>query len=198
MGLLTVLGLAGAAALTIPSAGAGGGSGVAPATIDTVAVNAPAGTTFTVNLTCDNTAIIPPGGSPATDVDTIDFTYTVDAAGQAVPDGTNTVFFDNEAQCTVTETNAGGAGTTSYACADNSADLIGSGNSTPFPGAESTTDPGSTDGAAPAAVAPSGEFCATNGPQAEPIVFQVVAEEQEVIVTVTNTFAVVSPITFTG
>jgi len=203
MVLVTVLGLVGAAfVFPVVGAGAGGGGGgqiPAPVTIKKVALNAPPGTKFTIQLTCDHSVIIPPG-VPAT-VGSLDFGFTVNAAGEAVPDGTNTVGFGNPANCTVTETAAGGAAATSYECADNLADLTKS--STLDPGSAfdpgSTTEPGSTDDAGPDAIVdPPGPFCLSNGPQAGPISFSVESKTQVVTVTVTNTFPVVAPITFTG
>jgi hypothetical protein len=164
-----------------------------------VAVNAPPGTEFTIRLECDNTAIVPPGGTPADDVDSLDFTFTVNDEGEAVPDGANTVEFDNEASCTVTETVDGGAESTSYECADNLESFVestetGSGFAAEDPNAEVIIDP-------------PGPFCLTFGPQADPIGFAVDHIDQEVTVTVTNTFPEPPPaavavevpvITFTG
>jgi hypothetical protein len=185
------------AVLAIPGAAGAGQVAAAPATIEKVAVNAPAGTEFTIRLECDNTAIIPPGGTPADDVDSLDFIFTVNEAGDAVPDGANTVFFDNEASCTVTETVSGGAESTSYECTDNLADFA---QSTDTGDGFGTEDPNPE-----AIVDPPGPFCLTGGPQAEPIGFAVDNEDQEVTVTVTNTFpeppaaeAVVIAPTFTG
>jgi hypothetical protein len=194
MVLVTVLGLVGAA-FVFPVVGAGaGGPAARTATIKKVALNAPPGTKFTVQLTCQEPEIFVPGGGGTT-TDELDFTFTVNAAGEAVPDGTNTVEFDGNADvCTVTETAAGGAAATSYECADNHLLLD-----------QTTVEPGGLDDPAvdPAAPAPL-PFCLSNGPQAEPIQFHGGERSQEVVVTVTNTFpvaaaaAVETVINFTG
>ncbi len=143
---------------TIALAGpAGAGASSAPVTIEKVAVGAAPGTVFTIELTCETPTIIPPGGGDV--VSSLEFTYTVDDTGNAVPDGVNTVGFEDSNDCTVTETDAAGAATTSYECEDN-------GGTFPTPV----------------------QFCVTNGPQADPIEFDVVTGSQEVLITVTNTF----------
>ncbi|MCJ7438767.1 MAG: hypothetical protein MUP97_13525 [Acidimicrobiia bacterium] len=188
MVLVTVLGLVGAA-FVFPVVGAGAGTGPAPdktATIKKVAVNAPPGTKFTIHLACNTAEIFVPGDGGAT-TDELDFAFTVNAAGEAVPDGTNTVTFEGGTPCSVTETASGGATTTSYECADNLAALA---NGT------DTVDPASI-------IKPPDTFCTTFGPQADPIKFDINFAGEAVTVTVTNTFpvvapAVVAPVTFTG
>jgi hypothetical protein len=186
MVLVTVLGLVGAA-FVFPVVGAGAGGG-APrtATIKKVAVNAPPGTKFTIHLACNTAEIFVPGGGGTT-TDELDFAFTVNAAGEAVPDGTNTVTFEGGTPCTVTETASGGATTTSYECADNLAALANG-----------------TETVDPALIIKPGPFCTTFGPQAEPIQFDINFAGEAVTVTVTNTFpvaaaaAVEAPVAFTG
>jgi hypothetical protein len=150
--------LTGAVASVALTGGAGAGNGgEAPVTIEKDAVGAAPGTVFTIELSCTGTPIVPPGGGAP--VSSLEFTFTVDETGAAVPDGTNTVGFNSETECTVTETDAATATTTSYACEDNGASLD-----------------------------PPVEPCATSGPQPDPIVFNVIDANQEVLVTVTNTF----------
>jgi hypothetical protein len=77
--------------------------------LKTVTGEVPSGTTFTVSVYC-NTSIIDDGGS-GTDSATVEF----DAAGQ--PTGPDTIdFLDTLGNCTVTETEDGGASSTTYAC----------------------------------------------------------------------------------
>jgi hypothetical protein len=157
LGVVTLVSTVGAAVLAGPAV-AGGGGGSAPATIEKVADGAPPGTTFTIELSCTGMEppIVPPGGDAQ--VSSLEFTFTVDDTGTAVPDGANTVSFVAETECTVTETDSAAAESTSYACADNAADF------------------------------PDFEFCTTFGPQPDPISFLVQADDQDVTVTVTNTF----------
>jgi hypothetical protein len=145
------------AAATIAGPAGAGGLLDAPVTIEKDAVGAMPGTVFTIELSCTDAAIDPPGGGSS--VASLEFMFTVDETGTAAPDGFNTVGFDNDTECTVTETDAATATTTSYACEDNGASLD-----------------------------PPVEPCATSGPQPDPIVFNVIDANQEVLVTVTNTF----------
>ena len=85
-----------------------GEGGAAPLTVvKTVSGTVPAGTTFTATIEC-------PGGI-IDDVDGDVVTVEFDAAGQ--PTTPSTVFFDAPGTCTVTETAAGGASSTTYSCA---------------------------------------------------------------------------------
>jgi hypothetical protein len=145
------------AAATIAGPAGAGGLLDAPVTIEKDAVGAMPGTVFTIELSCTDAAIDPPGGGSS--VASLEFMFTVGETGTAAPDGFNTVGFDNDTECTVTETDAATAATTSYACEDNG---------------------GSFE--------PPAQFCATFGPQAGPIGFIVETESQEVQITVTNTF----------
>ena len=194
MAVCAVLCLTGAAVGAMSgSAGAGQEAG-APTTIEKVAVNAPPGTQFTILVECEDPTLLPPEGGPA--VDSLELTFTVNEAGEAVPDSENEFFFNNVNTCTVTETDAAGAQSTSYECADNLETFV--------EGTETGAGFGVDDPGSDAIIDPPGPFCLTFGPQADPISFDVDQEAQEVTVTVTNTFpepaaeAVEIAPTFTG
>jgi hypothetical protein len=151
-----------------PAATAGDGpSQDAPlSVVKTVSGPVPAGTTFTATIHCDGQIIDTGDGI----VDTA--TVTFDATGQ--PTSADTVFFDDPGTCTVTETANGGAATTTYAC-EGSAPLDDPEKESEFSGN--------------AVVEPIDALCATAGPQADPITVHIVDQDQEVTVTIANTFA---------
>jgi hypothetical protein len=168
--VVAVAGLALAGLAT--SAGAGGGQMLtAPLTIaKTVHGTVPAGTTFTVTVHCDS-AIIDDGG---TGVDTV--TVVFDAQGN--PTTPATFGFGDPGQCTVTETATGGAATVTYSC-------VGT-----LP-----TDGGKGSDVAPSQVIPEEPVCATDGPQVNPMIVNVVSGDQTATVTVDNTFVEAAPMT---
>ncbi len=112
IGTLTCVAFAG-------TAGAGAQMSGAPLTINKVVTGpVPAGTTFTVTVTCDKGII---ADSPDPNVATVTF----NAAG--VPTSDNVIQFNPQGTCTVTETAKGGAATTSFVCSgvvDATADVI--------------------------------------------------------------------------
>ena len=154
-------------ALSALPAGAGDGGTAAILTIRKVVVGpVPAGTQFVETLNCDGN-IIRPGGPGSSSGE-----RTFDAQGNPVTSG-NFEFVDN-GQCTVTETQTGGAASVSYECEGTvppPVTLMGSGRSSPR-----------VAGPLPQ------QACETSGPQSDPITVNIVGENEEVTVTVTNTF----------
>jgi hypothetical protein len=183
MAVLGITALVGVGAFATLTAGAQE-TGVAPLTVSKVVVGTiPAGTTFTVTVDCEGN-IFGPDGNQATIV--------FDAQGNVVSGDATTVFGD-PGDCTVTETQNGGAESTTYACADNSDTLTETG-STGW-GGDTTADTPDPTEVAPLA---EGDFCETFGPQAEPMIVHIDDPDQEVTVTITNAFPLeVSP-SFTG
>jgi hypothetical protein len=150
----------------VATAGAGPSQDAPLTVVKTVSGPVPAGTTFTATIHCDND-IIDDGGE-GTDTAAVTF----DAAGQ--PTSADTVYFGGPGTCTVTETANGGAATTTYACE----------------GSAPVDDPEKQSDFAPSAVVePIDALCATAGPQADPITVHIVDPDQEVTVTIANTFA---------
>jgi hypothetical protein len=149
-------------------AGAGKDGGFAPLHVRKLVVGpVPAGTQFVVTIDCDNDMIFT-GNSPATSVQLV-----FDAQGNPVGTG-DTVMFVDGGNCTVTETQNGGAVSVIYECEG-------------------------TFGPPPPTVQGSGRFgprlvgvqsspCEASGPQSEPISVLIEFEQQEATVTVTNTF----------
>jgi hypothetical protein len=158
-----------AALVALPALPAGAGdAGNAPIlTIRKVVVGpVPPGTQFVETLNCDGNIIRPGGPGSSTGQ------RTYDAQGNPVTSG-NFEFIDN-GQCTVTETQTGGAASVGYECEGTvppPVTLMGSGRSSPR-----------VTGPAPA------QPCQTSGPQSDPITVNIVGEDEEVTVTVTNTF----------
>jgi hypothetical protein len=152
------------------TAGAGGvGMLAAPLTIaKTVHGPVPAGTTFTVTIHCGS-PIIDDGGS-GTDTATVTF----DAQGN--PSTADTIGFGDPGQCTVTETANGGAATVTYSC-------VGT-----LP-----TDGGKGSDVSPSGVQPEEPVCATDGPQVDPIIVNIISGNQTATVTVDNTFVTPPP-----
>jgi len=143
--------------------------GAAPLTVlKTVTGTAPAGTTFTATIQCDD-AIIETGGEP-----TDHATVTFNATGQ--PTSADTVTFNDPGQCNVTETATGGATTTTYAC--EGTEPVESGDE----GIGGT-----------AIVQPPDPICTAAGPQATPIAVNIEFEDQTATVTINNTFVAPQP-----
>jgi hypothetical protein len=95
---------------------------------------------------------------------------TFDATGQ--PTSPDTISFKNQkGSCTVTETETGGAESTTYSCEST------------LPALEVT----------PAVPAPDPDVCDTVGPQADPIVVNIVDKDQTATVTIANTFPTPTP-----
>jgi hypothetical protein len=159
-----------AALVALPAlpAGAGVDGGNAPIlTIRKVVVGpVPAGTQFVETVSCDGD-IIRPGGPGSSSRQ-----LTFDAQGN--PATSSSLEFVDDGQCTVTETQTGGAASVVYECEGTIPPpmmLEGSGRSSPRV-------------AGPAPPPP----CETSGPQSDPIIVNIVGEDEEVTVTVTNTF----------
>jgi Domain of unknown function (DUF5979) len=155
-------------ALAAGPAGAGVDGGSQPTlTIRKVVVGpVPAGTQFVETVNCDGD-IIRPGGPGSSSRQ-----LTFDAQGNPATSGS--IDFIDDGQCTVTETQTGGAASVVYECEGTVPPplmLQGSGRSSPRV-------------AGPAAPPP----CETSGPQSDPITVNIVGEDEEVTVTVTNTF----------
>jgi hypothetical protein len=166
--------VAAAAAAAVPALPAGAGrTGVAPLHVRKVVVGpVPAETQFVVVVSCDGDIVFNgSGGSSAT--------LVFDAQGNPVGTG-DTVTFNGGGECTVTETQNGGAASVSYQCE----------GSVPPP----TTASGASllDGAGRFSPRLAGLQllpCQTSGPQSEPIGVNIASENQEATVMVTNTFA---------
>jgi hypothetical protein len=162
--------VASAALVALPAlpAGAGVDGGAQPIlTIHKVVVGpVPAGTQFVETVNCDG-EIIRPGGPGS---DTGQRTY--DAQGNPVTNGD--FEFTDDGQCTVTETQTGGAASVVYECEGTvppPVTLMGTGRSSPRVAGPAPPQP-----------------CETSGPQSDPITVNIVGENEEVTVTVTNTF----------
>ncbi len=151
----------------------------APLTVTKSIAGAPApaaGTEFTITVQClDSTIDLGSVGRAGT-ASSVDLTFVVGSDGQAHPTVTDTISFVEENQCTVLESDAGGAASTTYAC---------SGTGAVQAGAAATGSWGVSD---QAIVAP-GDPCTANGPQADPITVNILTSRQEATVTVQNTFA---------
>lgn len=145
---------------------------LAPLTV-TKTVSGPVapGTTFTVHLECTAPMVVPLDGSPSA-MNARDLVFTADASGIAQPASGYTVGFEDPGACTVTETVAGGAVETSYACASRIDPIVSS------TWATAADDP---------------TICSAAGPTDAPITVGIVTESQHVTVAVTNTF-----LAFTG
>lgn len=155
-----------ALAVSVSSAGAGEVMAAdAPLTIlKTVSGPVPAGTTFTVTVTCDGNIDGP---------DANEATVTFDSAG--TPTSDNVITFGDPGACTVTETANGGARTTSYACTgENPEDEV----VVPAPTAGSSDI--SATGVEP--VDPCTSVTATD------VTVAIIDSDQTATVTVTNTF----------
>ncbi|HEV8208128.1 MAG TPA: DUF5979 domain-containing protein [Acidimicrobiia bacterium] len=159
-----------AALVALPAlpAGAGVDGGSAPIlTIRKVVIGpVPAGTQFVETVSCDG-EIIRPGGPGSSSGQ-----RTYDAQGNPVTNG-DFEFIDN-GQCTVTETQTGGAASVTYECEGTVPPpmmLEGSGRSSPRVAGPAPPQP-----------------CQTSGPQSDPITVNIVGKDEEVTVTVTNTF----------
>jgi hypothetical protein len=161
-----------ALALFVQTAGAGGQPALdAPLTVlKTVSGPVPAGTTFTAQIQCDD-AIIHTGE------DSVDSaTVTFDDTGQ--PTSPDTFGFDDPGSCTVTETAAGGATTTSYACEGSVPD-------------DSSAE--SSFGGVSASQVEAEPICAAAGPQATPVTVNINTPDQEATVTIANSFVAAQP-----
>jgi hypothetical protein len=160
--------LVAAALVALPAlpAGAGDGGSAPILTIRKVVIGpVPPGTQFVETLNCDG-EIIRPGGPGSSSGQ-----RTFDAQGNPVTSG-DFEFIDN-GQCTVTETQTGGATSVTYECQGTVPPpmmLEGSGRSSPR------------------VAGPVPQPCQTSGPQSDPITVNIVGEDEEVTVTVTNTF----------
>jgi hypothetical protein len=162
------VGAIGALALvtTAPGAVAGDEGGAAPLTVTkTVSGPVPAGTTFTATIECVDGAEFDGGGTTRA--------VTFDAAGQ--PTGQDTfTFSDGPGVCTVTETAAGGAASTTYACEGSIPDE-------PIKDSEFSASQ----------VEPIDVVCETTGPG--PITVNIIDEGQEALVSIHNTFTDPAP-----
>src|SRR4051812_49169602 len=153
------------------SAGAGGPVVTNTLTIlKTVSGPVAEGTTFTVAVQCDED-IIDDGGT-GTDSATVEF----DSTGQPTSADTLELLFPDLGSCTVTETEDGGAASTTYAC---------EGHATAAPAPADVSD---------SAVAP---ICPEAGPQADPITVNKSYPAIDATVTVANTFQAATPTTTT-
>lgn len=165
--LLAATSLAAAGAVGVAQVAVAGGAPInSPLTIvKTVSGPVPAGTTFTATVECDGDIIVVDQG-PDTDTATVTF----DETGQ--PTSPDTISFKNQdGSCSVTETETGGAATTTYSC-------------------ESTLPAVQV---APAVPAPDPDVCETTGPQSDPITVNIVDKDQTATVTIANTFPEPTP-----
>jgi hypothetical protein len=154
-----------------PSAGAGLEGLDAPLTIVKV-VNgvAPAGTTFTATIQCDDDII--DNGDEGSDVATVTF----DATGQ--PTSADVIGFDGPGECEISETATGGASSVSYDCSG----VQGTPDDETEPPLE---DSGFDAPSSSAVVLPP--VCAIVSPDGVEV--NISAPDQSGTVTITNTFA---------
>jgi hypothetical protein len=158
--------------LAAAPAGAGEPGNAAPLHVRKVVVGpVPPGTQFVETVACDDDIIFT-GGPPATSVQLV-----FDAQGNPVGGG-DTVTFVNEGQCSVTETETGGAASVTYQCEGS------------LPVDSMITGTGRFSPRGPAAPPP---VCESSGPQSDPIAVNIESERQEATVTVTNTFTEAPP-----
>ena len=157
-----------AALVALPAlpAAAGDGGNAPILTIRKVVVGpVPPGTEFVETLNCDGNIIRPGGPGSSTGQ------RTYDAQGNPVT--SDSFEFVANGQCTVTETQTGGAATVTYEC-------------------EGTVPPpmmlDSAGRSSPRVAGPAPQPCQASGPQSDPITVNIVGEGEEVTVTVTNTF----------
>jgi hypothetical protein len=163
--------MAAAGALVVVAAGPAGagvdGGNQPILTIRKVVVGpVPPGTQFVETVNCDG-EIIRPGGHGSSSRQ-----LTFDAQGNPATSGS--IEFIDDGQCTVTETQTGGAASVVYECEGTVPPpmmLEGSGRSSPRVAGPAPPQP-----------------CETSGPQSDPITVNIVGEDEEVTVTVTNTF----------
>jgi hypothetical protein len=169
-----------AGAVFVQTAGAGiEGEIAAPLTIVKVVDGvAPAGTTFTATVQCDDD-IIDTGEEDGANTATVTF----DASGQ--PTSADVIGFRGPGTCTVTETAAGGASTVAYACSGVQGTPGEEGGEVEVPIGEGFDGPSSS-----AVVLPA--VCGTTGP-VDPITVNVSAPDQSATVTITNTFSAATP-----
>jgi hypothetical protein len=143
----------------------------APLTIEKVASGPTSpGQTFTVQVSCPDGTI----AAGATGLADVDLVFTVDSGGTVQPAAGQTIGFLAQTDCTITETDTGGATSVSYACTGS-----GAGSGVDAAGAwrgPRAATPGNSD-----------DPCATTGPQATPIAVRIVDPSQEATVTVDNT-----------
>ena len=152
-------------------AGAGRPGTAAPLHIRKVVVGpVPAGTQFVVTIACEG-SIIFTGNGPASSAQLV-----FDAQGNPVGTG-DTVTFTDGGQCTVTETQNGGAASVSYECEGT------------LPPADMNTSGGGRFSPRIGPGVPS--VCESSGPQSDPITVNIINAGQEATVTVTNTFVTV-------
>ena len=173
IGWIAVVGAATALAV-LPALPAGAGrTGVAPLHVRKVVVGpVPAGTQFVVQVSCDDNIIFNNSGGSSE-------TLVFDAQGNPAGTGDTVTFNEGSAECTVTETQNGGAASVSYQCE----------GSVPPP----TTPSGASvlDGAGRFSPRLAGLQllpCQTSGPQSDPITVNITNRNQEATVTITNTF----------
>jgi hypothetical protein len=154
-------------AVTALPAGAGNGGSAPILTIRKVVVGpVPPGTQFVETVNCDGEIIRPGGPGSSTGQRTYD--------AQGNPLTSDSFEFIDDGQCTVTETQTGGAASVTYECEGTvppPVTLMGSGRASPRVAGPAPPQP-----------------CQTSGPQSDPITVNIVAQNEEVTVTVTNTF----------
>ncbi|MFN8025217.1 MAG: hypothetical protein U0W40_02335 [Acidimicrobiia bacterium] len=169
----------------------------APLTVTKALAGAPlpaAGTAFTMQVACDDSTIDLRTVGGTGNAATVTLDYVVGADGTAQPVGTDTIGFGGPTQCTVTETVAGGAASTSFTCLE--------GPPIEIPNIESA---GSFDelGATAVTIPRDAPACPAAGPSGGGIQVTIARPQQTATVTVTNTYAaaaagVVAQPRFTG
>jgi hypothetical protein len=176
-------------AVTAVPAGAGEPGTAAPLHIRKVLVGpVPPGTQFVVTVACEGNEFpgepiifTGDGGSPASSVELV-----FDAQGNPVGSG-DTVTFIDAGTCTVTETQTGGASSVSYECEGSLPPPDGNGNG------DSVLPTGGGRFSPRLAQDDELEVCQGSGPQSDPIGVNIIRENQEATVTVTNTFPEPAP-----
>jgi hypothetical protein len=121
-------------------------------------------------------------GTGFTNLSDVDLRFTVDAAGTVQPVTGQTIGFLEQTECTISETGNGGASTTSYQCTGRGASVIG------------IDAAGAWDDSGAATAENPDDPCVTSGPQAEPMVVDIVTAGQEAAVTVSDTRPAIAPI----
>jgi hypothetical protein len=165
----------GLVALVAQPAGAGR-EGSAPLHVRKVVVGpVPPGTQFVETVACEGEPgqpiIFTPSGAVASQQ------LVFDAQGNPVGTG-DTVTFISSGECTVTESQTGGAASVTYQCE----------GSVPPPQMDETILPNGAGRFSPRLAGLQLQPCQTSGPQSEPIGVNIVSSQQEATVTVTNTF----------
>jgi hypothetical protein len=140
------------------------------------------GTRFDVTISCTDPAINLGTEGRLGTASTVTLSFVANAGGTASAVGSDTIAFVGQTDCTVTETNRGGATAVSYLCsAQIESDDDG-------PVAEGFGNPSA------AAIGPFPDACAAQGAQLSPVLVHIIDPNQSATVTVTNLNSPVAPL----